>query len=257
MARLDGKVAIITGGAGGIGAATARLFAEEGARIVLVDIDAPTLERVDSEIRASVPGAEIAPLAIDVGQESAARAIVDHALARFGRIDVLVNNAGIRSYEPLDQARAETWTKILSVNLLSYAYLAREALPALRRSGKGVIVNISSTHAYNPRGGMGQYDAAKAGIISLTKTLAFEEVGNGVRVNAVCPGLTLTPFHVRRFATEGKTEQDLRAEKTNHNIQGRWADPREVAYPILWLASDEASVMTASVIMADGGTRVL
>ncbi|MEN5081662.1 SDR family oxidoreductase [Bosea sp. TWI1241] len=257
MARLDGKVAIITGGAGGIGAATARLFAEEGARIVLVDIDAPTLETVDSEIRASVPGAEIAPLAIDVGQESAARAIVDHALARFGRIDVLVNNAGIRSYEPLDQARAETWAKILSVNLLSYAYLAREALPALRRSGKGAIVNISSTHAYNPRGGMGQYDAAKAGIISLTKTLAFEEVGNGVRVNAVCPGLTLTPFHVRRFAAEGKTEQDLRAEKTNHNIQGRWADPREVAYPILWLASDEASVMTASVIMADGGTRVL
>lgn len=103
---------------------------------------------------------------------------------------------------------------------------------------------------------MGQYDVAKAGIISMTKTLAFEEVGNGVRVNAVCPGLTLTPFHVRRFATEGKTEKDLREEKTNHNIQQRWADPSEVAYPILWLACDEASFVTASVLMADGGTRV-
>lgn len=256
MPRLQGKVAIITGGAGGIGAATAELFAEEGARVVLVDIDREALEAVTSGIVARVAGAELLPLALDVGQESTAATIVAETLARFGAIDVLVNNAGIRAYEPLHAAKAETWQKILSVNLLSYAYLSREALPALRASGKGAIVNISSTHAFNPRGGMGQYDVAKAGIISLTKTLAFEEVGHGVRINAVCPGLTLTPFHVRRFAPQGKTEQDLRTETVTHNIQGRWADPREIAYPILWLASDEASVMTASVIMADGGTRV-
>lgn len=103
---------------------------------------------------------------------------------------------------------------------------------------------------------MGQYDVAKAGIISLTKTLAFEEAPHSVRVNAVCPGLTLTPFHVRRFASEGKSERDLREEKVDHNIQRRWADPREVAFPILWLASEEASFCTGSVIMADGGTRV-
>ena len=184
------------------------------------------------------------------------RRAATETLAAFGKLDVLVNNAGIRSYEPLDAAKAETWTKILSVNPLSYAVLAREALPALRASGKGAIVNISSTHAFNPRGGMGQYDVAKAGIISMTKTLAFEEADRHVRVNAVCPGLTLTPFHVRRFAAEGKSEQDLRTETVDHNIQRRWADPREVAWPILWLASDEASFMTASVIMADGGTRV-
>ncbi len=237
MARLSGKTAIITGGAGGIGAATGELFAAEGARVALVDIDAGALAEVAARIRERVAGARLLEIA-------------------FGAIDVLVNNAGIRSYEPLDAAKAETWAKILSVNLLSYAYLAREALPALRASGKGAIVNISSTHAFNPRGGMGQYDVAKAGIISLTKTLAFEEADRGVRVNAVCPGLTLTPFHVRRFAPEGKSEQDLRTEKVDHNIQRRWADPREVAWPILWLASDEASFMTASVIMADGGTRV-
>jgi len=256
MARLSGKTAIITGGAGGIGAATGELFAAEGARVALVDIDAGVLADVAARIRAQVPGAQLLEIARDVGDEASAAAIVAETLTAFGAIDVLVNNAGIRSYEPLDAARAETWAKILSVNLLSYAYLAREALPALRASGKGAIVNISSTHAFNPRGGMGQYDVAKAGIISLTKTLAFEEADRGVRVNAVCPGLTLTPFHVRRFAPEGKSEQDLRTEKVDHNIQRRWADPREVAWPILWLASDEASFMTASVIMADGGTRV-
>jgi NAD(P)-dependent dehydrogenase (short-subunit alcohol dehydrogenase family) len=203
-----------------------------------------------------VPGADILELAFDVGEEASAAAIAEATVAAFGGIDVLVNNAGIRSYEPLHEAKAETWQRLLAVNLLSYAYLARETLPALRRSGKGAIVNISSTHAFNPRAGMGQYDAAKAGIISLTKTLAFEEVDNGVRVNAVCPGLTLTPFHVRRFASSGKSEQDLRTEKVDHNIQRRWADPSEVAWPILWLASDEASFCTASVVMVDGGTRV-
>jgi NAD(P)-dependent dehydrogenase (short-subunit alcohol dehydrogenase family) len=193
---------------------------------------------------------------IDPGQDLASAGRGRETLGCDGAAVALVDNAGIRSYEPLDAGKAEAWAKILSVNLLSYACLAREALPALRRSAKGAIVNISSTHAFNPRGGMGQYDVAKAGIISMTKTLAFEEADRGVRVSAVCPGLTLTPFHVRRFAPEGKSEQDLRTEKVYHNIQRRWADPREVAWPILWLASDEASFMTAPVVMADGGTRV-
>ena len=96
----------------------------------------------------------------------------------------------------------------------------------------------------------------KAGILSMTRTLAFEEAPHKVRVNAVCPGLTLTPFHVRRAAEAGRTEQDLRTEKVDHNLQRRWADAREVAYPILWLASDEASFVTASTVMVDGGTRV-
>ncbi len=256
MRRLDNKVAVITGGAGGIGTATAHLFAEQGAKVVLIDVDETALKEVASGIAKVAPEAQVAWLAVDLGDEASAKAVVGHALERFGRIDVLVNNAGLRSYEPLDGAKAETWDRLLSVNLLSYAYLVREALPALRKSGKGSIVNISSTHAFNPRAGMGQYDVTKAGIISLTKTLAFEEAERGVRVNAVCPGATLTPFHIRRFAADGKSENDLRNEQLNQNIQRRWADPREIAYPILWLASEEASFVTASVIMADGGTRV-
>ena len=177
-------------------------------------------------------------------------------MRRFQKIDILVNNAGVRAYEALAQTTASTWEKILSVNLLSYAYLIRECLPYLRSSGHASVVNISSTHAVNPRSGMGQYDVAKAGIVSMTKTLAFEEASHGVRVNAVCPGLTLTPFHVKRAQAQGKTEQDLRQEDVTHNIQKRWSDPREIAYPILWLASSEASFVTGSVLMVDGGTHV-
>lgn len=251
--RLEGRTAIITGGAGGIGAATGQLFAEEGARVALVDLEGSPLGEVAAAIREQVPGAQVLDIRADVGQEQAAHAIVEEVLGRFQAIDVLVNLAGIRSYEPLAEAKAETWDRILKANLLSYAFLAREALPALRRSGHGSIVNVSSTHAVNPRAGMGQYDVTKAGIVSMTRTLAFEEAPHKVRVNTVCPGLTLTPFHVKRL---GRTREDLLSEKSKYNLQERWADPREVAYPILWLASDEASFITASTIMVDGGQHV-
>ena len=116
------------------------------------------------------------------------------------------------------------------------------------------MINVSSTHAFHPRAGMGQYDVAKAGIVSMTRTLAFEESAHGIRANALCPGLTLTPFHVRRAQAQGQTEQDLRTAVVGNNLQKRWADPREVAYPILWLASDEASFVNGAALMVDGGT---
>lgn len=255
--RLSGKVAIVTGGAGGIGSATGRLFVEEGAKVVLVDRDGEALADVVASIRADIPGAGVREVVADLGEEAAAARIVEEARSAFGGLDILVNNAGIRSYEPLAEAKAETWRKIIDVNLLSYAYLAREALPLLRASGRGSIVNISSTHAFNPRAGMGQYDVTKAGIISLTKSLAFEETKNGVRVNAVCPGLTLTPFHARRAAQAGRTPEELASDAIGTCLMARWSDPREVAFPILWLASDEASYVTASSLMVDGGRLVV
>ncbi|MCU0983744.1 MAG: SDR family oxidoreductase [Acetobacteraceae bacterium] len=255
--RLAGKVAIITGGAGGIGSATGQLFVEEGARVVLVDRDAEALAEVAARIGEAAPGAGLVTLVEDVGDEAAAGRIVAAAIGGFGRIDVLVNNAGIRAYEPLADAKTETWESILRVNLLSYAWLTREAIGHLRAAGRGSVVNISSTHAVNPRAGMGQYDVAKAGIISMTKTLAFEEARHGIRANAVCPGLTLTPFHARRAAAVGRTRKDLDDEAKGGCLAGRWADPREIAYPILWLASDEASYVTATAIMVDGGRFVV
>ena len=256
MSRLAGKIAIITGAAGGIGSATALLFCEEGASLVMVDLPDSPLQDVVNGILKKIPSAQIEIVFADVGKEASLKLIADSAMRRFEKIDILVNNAGVRAYEALAQTTASTWEKILSVNLLSYAYLIRECLPYLRASKQASVINISSTHAVNPRIGMGQYDVAKAGIVSLTKTLAFEEAVHGIRVNAVCPGLTLTPFHVKRAQAEGKTEQDLRQEDVTHNIQKRWSEPREIAYPILWLASNEASFVTGSVLMVDGGTRV-
>jgi NAD(P)-dependent dehydrogenase (short-subunit alcohol dehydrogenase family) len=253
VGRLEERVAIITGGAGGIGAATGRLFCEEGASVVLVDLDADAMATACTEIRKHVPGARVHDVIADVGVESAAAKIVAEAKRAFGQIDVLVNNAGIRAYEPLAEARRETWERIIAVNLLSYAYLSREALPALRASGHGSIVNVSSMHAFIPRAGMGQYDVTKSGIVSMTRTLAFEEARHGVRVNAVCPGATLTPFHEKRFAAAGQTRDEIDAVAARSCLMRRWASPREIAYPILWLASEEASYVTGTALMADGG----
>ena len=255
-ARLAGKVAIVTGGAGGIGSAVGRVFCEQGGEVLLVDRDQAAMAEVVSHIRDEVAGAAVEALIADVGVEESATQIVAEAKRVFGRIDVLVNTAGIRSYEPLAEAKSETWHTILAVNLLSYAYLAREALPALRAS-RGAIVNVSSTHAFNARAGMGQYDVTKAGIVSMTRTLAFEETRNGVRVNAVCPGLTFTPFHDRRAKAAGRSQADLDADAAATCLMARWADPREIALPILWLASDEASYITGECLMVDGGRLVV
>jgi 2-hydroxycyclohexanecarboxyl-CoA dehydrogenase len=255
--RLAGRAAIITGGAGGIGGATGRVFCEEGASVLLVDPDEAALEAVVAAIRRDLPDAAVEGAALDVSDEAACVEAVDRATRALGRLDILVNNAGIRSYERLAEAKAETWQRILSVNLLSYAFMAKAALPALRRPGNGSIVNISSTYGVSGRAGMGQYDATKAAIIALTRTLAFEEVANGVRVNSLCPGYTLTPFHIRRAAEAGQSEAELRAAPLDDCLMKRWCDPREIALPILWLASDEASYVTAANLMVDGGRPVV
>jgi 2-hydroxycyclohexanecarboxyl-CoA dehydrogenase len=255
VGRLQDKVAIITGGAGGIGAATGLLFCQQGARVALVDSDAGAMQAAVAHIRSTVAGAGIVPVVADVGRDETAAQAVAEARSAFGAVDVLVNAAGIRAYEPLAEATPGSWERIIAVNLLSYAHFVRAAIADLR-GRKGSIVNISSTHAVNPRAGMGQYDVTKAGIVSLTQTLAFEEAKHGVRVNAVCPGLTLTPFHLRRAAAAGRTQADIDREGAEGCLLGRWADAREVAYPILWLASDEASYVTGAVLMVDGGRYV-
>ncbi len=254
MKRLLNHVAIVTGGAGGIGAATAQLFCEHGAKVALVDLPESPLNDVAASIRKAVPGAEVMCIDLDLGKESAAQMAVAHALTQWGQLDILVNNAGLRSYEPLAATTAAMWERILAVNLLSYAYLSREALPSLRQSQHGNIINIASTHAVHARAGMGQYDVTKAGIVSMTRTLAYEEAAHQVRVNAVCPGATLTPFHIKRAIAAHQPGLDLQSSRYEQNLQKRWADPREIAYPILWLASPEASFVTGSCLMADGGT---
>src|SRR5262249_42298601 len=232
------------------------LFCQEGGRVVLVDSDSGAMRVAVSHIQNTVPGARVVAVGGGGGKGKKGKGGGGPKRERSGAMREVGKIAANPAYEPPAAARRETWEKIIAVNLMSYAYFIRQAITDLRASGRGSIINISSTHAINPRAGMGQYDVTKAGIVSLTRTLAFEEAKHGIRVNAVCPRLTLTPFHLLRAKAAGRSRQDLDREATEGCLLGRWADPREVAYPILWLASDEASYVTGSVLMVDGGRLV-
>lgn len=256
MARLAGKAALITGGAAGIGAALARLFCKEGASVMLVDRDRQGLIKTCQAIAAEMPEARLAHFCADVGDAAQAVNAVAAAIAAHGRLDVLVNNAAIRNSAALADATPEEWQAVVGVNLIGAAQYCRAALPALRANGRGSIVNVSSCYAVAGRKGMGLYDATKAGLLSLTRTLAHEEAAHGVRVNAVCPGSTLTDFHLIKAKASGKTVEQLRGERQATSLLGRWAEPQEIAWPIVWLACDEASYITGTTLMVDGGLHV-
>ena len=254
--RLHEKVALITGGGGGIGAATAALFAAQGARLMLVDMDAEGLEHTAAAIRDRAPSAGVQVLAANVGDAGTATQAVKQCVEAFGRIDVLVNNAAMRNYTAFAEATPQEWQSVVGVNMVGNANFCRAALPHLRQAGKGSIVNVSSCYAVKGRKGMALYDATKAAIIAMTRTLAFEESGNGIRVNVVCPGSTLTDFHVKRTHAAGKSVDELRTQRQDTSLLGRWADPMEIAYPILWFASDEASFITGTTLVVDGGLHI-
>ena len=252
-----GRVALVTGGGGGIGEATARLFAEEGGAVALVDSDRAAVETAAVGIAKDVSGARISTRVADLGSEAEAQRVVDEARAAYGRLDTVVNVAGVRLYTPLAEADAKGWEHILGVNVLATAYCCKAALPALRLSGRGTIVNVSSLYGVKGRAGMGQYDTTKAAVLGFTRALAVEESPHGIRVNAVCPGGTITPFHIRAAAAKGVSEAELRTQRAGDNLLGRWAEPREVAYAILFLACDESSFITGSTLMVDAGKSII
>jgi 2-hydroxycyclohexanecarboxyl-CoA dehydrogenase len=257
MNRLKGKVVLITGGGAGIGAATADLVCAEGGQAMLVDADAAALASTAKAISDRMPDARVATFVADVAEATAAARAVERALAAFGRIDVLVNNAAMRNYSALAKASVAEWQAVVGVNLIGVANYCRAALPALRKSKRAGIVNVSSCYAVVGRKGMGLYDATKAGILAMTRTLACEEAAHGVRVNAVCPGSTLTDFHVERAKAAGKSLEALKSERQTTSLLGRWASPQEIAWPIIWLASDEASFVTGATLMVDGGLSIM
>lgn len=257
MTRLAGKSALITGGGGGIGAACARIFCAEGAAVTLIDASAEALARVAEALGAAFPRASVATFVADVSNTDQAVEAVQRALKVNGRLDILVNNAAMRNYAAVADALPSEWQAMVGVNLIGTANYCKAALPALRRSGKGSIVNVSSCYAVTGRKGMGIYDATKAGMLALTRTLAFEEAAAGVRANAICPGSTLTDFHLAKARTAGKSVQTLSSERQDTSLLARWARPEEIAWPILWLASDEASFITGTTLLVDGGLHVM
>ena len=255
--RLSGTTAMITGGAGGIGRATARLFRAEGAHVAIVDLSPERLHEAEAEIVDGVAGAPVLRVAADMSREDEVARAVAETVSELGALSVLVNNAGIREYGDLAETSAKSWRRIIDVNLLGTANCTKAALPELRKADGAAIVNVSSVHAEVGRKSMGQYDATKAAILSLTRTWAWEESAHGVRVNAVCPGGTLTPYHVARYGAQGVSREALHDRQAKASLMGRWAEPREIAYPILWLASDEASFMTGAALMVDGGKSAM
>ena len=250
MGRLDGKVAAVTGGASGIGEATVRRFLDEGARVAFADRDGPRGECIAGEIEAA--GGEALFVEARMDRETEAAAFIRRAVDRFGRLDILVNNAAIRLYNTVTEASEESWDAIWAVNVKGYAFCARAAIPFLRESGKGSIVNIASNSAVIASRSAVQYDTTKAAVTGLTRAMALDHAEEGIRVNALCPGPTFTPFHERRAAAAGQTDS-FKEEFGRATMLGRPARPGEIAACVLFLASDDASFVTGTCLFADGG----
>jgi 2-hydroxycyclohexanecarboxyl-CoA dehydrogenase len=256
-ARLSGKVAIITGGGGGIGAATGALFCEHGAKVVLVDRDADALNEVGSAIRQKIAAAEFEIIECDVTDVGDVSRVVARTVEVFGSLNTLVNNAAIRDLKPVSSADPTRWAELMSVNLIGAVNFCKASVAELRKDRRSSVVNVSSCYTAKGRKDFGAYDATKAALLSLTRTFAYEEARQGIRVNAVCPGGTLTPFTIGRHAARGISEDVLRQGSKADALLDRWAEASEVAYPILWLASDEASFVTGATLMVDGGCSIM
>src|SRR3979490_2437032 len=239
--RLNGKVAAVTGGRAGIGEATVSRVVAEGASVAFCDRDGDRGRRVATELEATGP--TVAFTQPDVGTEAACLAFVNGAAQQFGRLDILINNAGIRKYEKVDEASAASWNEILGVNLRSSVFCAKAAVPLMRRDqGRdkgGAIVNVASVRSVVSGGGNLQYDTTKAAIAGLTRALAADHSSEGIRGNAVGPGPIFTPFHERRIAAAGETVEQYNAQAARGTMLKRPDRGEGAAASILFRDSDQ------------------
>ncbi len=254
--RLKDKVALITGGGGGIGEATAQLFWEEGASVAIVDVNPRDAEAACRGIDAE--GERLLALGADLAVEEEARRAVRQTVSAFGGLNVLANVAGVRIPQgTVADLTGEAWEFIIGANLMSAVYCSKYAVPEIAKAGGGSIVHVSSSGAIIPRSGWAPYDTTKAALLALTRDMAWDHAGQNIRVNAVCPGSTLTRFHIRNRArikgiSYDKAREELRVAGAP-NLMNRAADPRELAYAILFLACDESSFVTGATFRIDGG----
>lgn len=253
--RFKDKVAIVTGGASGIGEATALQFAREEAAVVLADIDAERGMALESRWRGM--GLEVRFVETRVEKAAACDALAAAALSFFGRIDVLVNNAAMRRYGTVLETTDASWDDILGVNVKGYANCARAVIPAMAKAGGGAIVNVASIRSVISGKGMVEYNTTKAAIVGLTGSLANDHASQGVRVNTVSPGPVFTRFHEERAHEAGMTPEAFKKEFSRHGMLQRPADPDEIANCILFLCSSQASYVTGANLMVDGGITAM
>jgi meso-butanediol dehydrogenase/(S,S)-butanediol dehydrogenase/diacetyl reductase len=243
--RLDSKIAIVTGGASGIGKGIAERFLEAGAQVAVFDIDGPGVR----ELASAHPGSRLLPLCGDVASEDQVRAAVEGVVRQWGSIDILINNAGIELHGTVVELTPGEWERQLAVNLKGAFLFSHCAIPCMRSGG--AIVNISSVHATVSWPGTVAYDVSKCGLIGLTRTMALDHGRDGIRVNAVCPGYIHTAITDRWLDTMPDREAAMRRILSLHPL-GRIGAPRDVAEACLFLVSDAASFINGTSLVVDG-----
>ncbi|MFX1547876.1 MAG: SDR family NAD(P)-dependent oxidoreductase [Promethearchaeota archaeon] len=250
LISLEGKVAIITGAASGIGLATSSIFAEMGARVALIDINELLGKRAASEIRKKGGNGKF--FYCDVTSANECRKTVDAIHKEFGRIDILFNNAGIIKRKNIIDLEEKDWNEVLDVNLKGIYLLSRCVIPIMIKGNGGSIINTGS--GWGLKGGSNAlaYCASKGGVVNMTRAMAIDHGKNGIRVNCVCPGDIDTPMLRREAHQLGIDEEDFMKEAANRPLN-RVGAPQDVAYAVLFFASDISSWVTGSVLVVDGG----
>ncbi|MFC4618501.1 SDR family NAD(P)-dependent oxidoreductase [Camelliibacillus cellulosilyticus] len=249
MGRLNGKVAIITGAAMGQGAAEAKLFATEGAKVVATDLQEDVLKQVVADINNN--GGEAIAIKHNVADEHEWKSVVQTAVDTFGKIDILVNNAGVSEPKTLLNITMEQWQKVMDINLTGCVLGMKYVIPEIQKAQGGSVINISSIGGIVGMAGTSPYTAAKGALRSLSKAAAVEFAKDNVRVNSVHPGIIVTPMIEEHFDEQAKQYY------TSFTQLPRLGNPEDIAYGVLYLASDESSFMTGSELVIDGGWTAL
>lgn len=254
MQRFENRIALITGGASGIGRATAERLAGEGASVAVLDIDTAQGQAVTEAIHRG--GSKCIFVQADVSDEEQVRAAVSDTAARLGPIDVLINNAAAFVFRSIE-ATAADWNRVLSVNVMGASFCVKHVLPEMQRVGRGAIVNLASISGFIAEANSLTYSTSKAALLGLTRCMALDLAHWNIRVNAIAPGWVDTPQLRRDIAREKMTFDEALRDGGPRHMLGRFAEAGEIAAAIAFLASDDASFMTGTCLMADGGYTAL
>ena len=249
--RLENKVAIVTGGANGIGRAICDLFAEEGASVVVADIERDAgLQTVD---RIEAGGGRAMMVEMDVSREADVEGMVRSVVSALGRVDVLVSDAAAFSFGSVDTASQSDWDRALGVNVMGTAYCAKHVLPVMKEGGGGSMVVVASVSSFIAQPAFVPYNASKGALLQMTRCMALDMAPFNIRVNCVCPGAILTRATERHREFLGAEREQFLREAADASMMKRLGAPREIAYGALFLASDESSFMTGAPLVIDGG----